>query len=265
MTSVPRRLVFGEVAELYDLRRPSYPAALVDDLLAESGVGGGRRALEVGAGTGKATELFASRGIAVLAVEPSPEMAAVARRKLAAIAGVEIAESDFEHLDLRGESFPLLYSATAWHWVDPQQRYRRAREALAPGGLLAAFWNRVDWSDSELRRDLAEAYERITPDMPAHNPMHPANPAPVSALDWAAEIAGAAGFADPVDRVYRWSEEYTPDEYAGLLATHSEFRLLDADRRERLLEAVRAVILRHGGTLAMPMAALLHTARAVPA
>jgi len=54
-----RRLSFGGVAELYDRSRPSYPPALVDDVLEFAGVGPGEadRALEVGAGTGKATVL----------------------------------------------------------------------------------------------------------------------------------------------------------------------------------------------------------------
>jgi hypothetical protein len=34
----------------------------------------------------------------------------------------------------------LVYAATAWHWVDPAVRYRRARAALRPGGHLA-FWS----------------------------------------------------------------------------------------------------------------------------
>ena len=37
--------------------------------------------LEVGAGTGKATVLFAERGIPVVAIEPNAKMAAVARRQ----------------------------------------------------------------------------------------------------------------------------------------------------------------------------------------
>ena len=66
------RLVFGQVAERYDRVRPSYPNALVDEVIA---LAGRERALEVGAGTGKATLMFAQRGVAVHAVEPSAEMA----------------------------------------------------------------------------------------------------------------------------------------------------------------------------------------------
>jgi protein-L-isoaspartate O-methyltransferase len=73
-----RRLSFGAVAEADDRARPSYPPALVGDVLEFVGLdpGSGDRVLEVGAGTGKATVVFAERGANVVALEPSAEMAA---------------------------------------------------------------------------------------------------------------------------------------------------------------------------------------------
>ncbi len=47
-----RRLVFGDVAEQYDRARPSYPEAMVDDLVALGAIRPAARLLEVGAGTG---------------------------------------------------------------------------------------------------------------------------------------------------------------------------------------------------------------------
>ena len=259
----PQRLLFGEVADLYDRYRPAYPDALVDDVLGEAAVGDGRRVLEVGAGTGKATELFAARGAAVLAVEPSPAMAALARRRCAAHPGVEIVESDFERLDFGGETFPLLYSAQAWHWIEPEVRYRRARAALVGGGLLAVFWNRPAWGRSELRDGLSAAYRRWAPEMPADFQMHPDNPSPQGDEDWTAEIAGVAEFADPEVRIYHSHHDYSAAEFAGLMSTLSHFQLLEPGRRRQLLDAIVATIDEHGGTLAMPMITRLHTARAV--
>src|ERR1039458_4096462 len=78
-----QRFIFGEVAELYDRARAGYSATLVDDVLSFVGVDSDRlRALEVGAGTGKATVAFAVRGLEILALEPSLEMATVARRRV---------------------------------------------------------------------------------------------------------------------------------------------------------------------------------------
>jgi SAM-dependent methyltransferase len=259
----PQRLVFGEVADLYDRHRPSYPAALADDVLAAAGATEGQRILEVGAGTGKATELFAALGAAVLAVEPSAAMAALARRRCAAFPRVEIIESDFESVDLHGATFPLLYSAQAWHWIDPEVRYQRARAALVGGGLLAVFWNRPAWGSSELRDALSRAYRRFAPELPADFQMHPHNPCPEGDDDWRAEVGSVAQFADPEVRFYRWEQDYSAAAYTGLMTTLSQFRLLEPPRRERLLDAIHTAIDDHGGTLTMPMITRLHTARAV--
>jgi len=56
-----RRRSFDATAELYDAVRPSYPDALADEVLARAG----RRVLEIGAGTGKATVVFARRGASI--------------------------------------------------------------------------------------------------------------------------------------------------------------------------------------------------------
>lgn len=141
-----RRLVFGEVADLYDQHRPAYPVRLIDDLADLAELDGSQAVLEVGAGTGKATLMFAARGIPVVAVEPSVEMAAIARRNCSAYPGVGIELSDFEHWDPGGRRFPLLFSAQAWHWVQPAAGYAAAQQALAKHGILAAFWNRVAWN-----------------------------------------------------------------------------------------------------------------------
>ena len=152
--------MFGDVAELYERVRPTYPDALIDDVIELAGIDPSARALEVGAGTGKATRQFAARGVAVRAVEPSAAMAAVAREVCADYQGVTVEEAEFEDFDPAGETFPLLFSAQAWHWISPGVRYVKARRVLEPRGVLAAFWNRPRWETSPLRTELLEAYGR---------------------------------------------------------------------------------------------------------
>ena len=255
------RLVFGEVAECYDRVRPSYPNALVDEVIALAGAG---RALEVGAGTGKATVMFAQRGVAVHAVEPSAEMASIARRRCADFPDVTITESDFEDWHGDRHAFALVFSAQAWHWVAPEVKYARAREALNDGGLLAAFWTRPDWERCAMRDELAAAYRRTAPDFgPDPGPMHPGSEiAPDRWEDWDAEIAAAAGLEDPQIRLYRWSAEYTAQRYVELIATTQDHILLADATRDALLSAVSDVIERHGGTLSLPLVTKLCLARA---
>jgi trans-aconitate methyltransferase len=262
--ATPRRLVFGDVADRYDRHRPTYPSALISDLIADAALAPGERAVEVGAGTGKATELLAAHGVSVVAVEPSSGMAAIARRKFATTDHVQIVESDFEHWDPAGERFGLVYSAQAWHWIDPAVRYQRARAALGPGGLLAAFWNRPQWTPSPLRDAMIAVYAELAPDLSADGSMHPASVLePGNDEDWASDLAGVTAFTDARTRTYASEQTLTGEELAGVLGTLSEYRLLTADRRETILTAARDTVDAHGGTVALSMATLLCTARAV--
>ena len=74
---------FAAQALDYDRYRPRYPAQPFDDLVSLVGLRPGDRAIEIGAGTGIATEGLVDRGVAVTAVEPAAAMTAVAQAKLA--------------------------------------------------------------------------------------------------------------------------------------------------------------------------------------
>jgi len=255
-----RRLVFGEVAELYDAHRPSYPAPLIDDLVALAGLDGRETVLEVGAGTGKATRLFACRGIPVLAVEPSEEMTAVARRVCAGYPGVSVQRGDFERFDAGGRTFPLVFAAQSWHWVAPAPGLAKAAEVLRSGGVLAPFWNRVLWAQCSARDALSEIYRQTVPELdPADDPMHPDHPWESDETDWTEAIDGAAGLGEPEVRGYDWSQSYTAQRYAGLLATHSAVRLLPERRRAALLDAVSEAV----SAFELPMRTRLCLARRV--
>lgn len=263
-----RRLAFGSVAELYDRARPSYPQALVDDVLEFAGAGAGDRALEVGAGTGKATVLFAARGLRILSLEPSEEMASIARAKLSVFDDVSIEQQEFERW--RPErAFKLLFSAQAWHWVSRDIRYTRAREALIDEGALAVFWNRTRWDGNPLRAELDKAYRRLAPALGADaigpGPMHPGEqPPPAWWENWSAEIRAASVFAAPEARSYSWTQDYTSDGYCELLQTHSDHIALPEVQRDALLEAVSAAIDRNGGTFTLEYVTALWLARAEP-
>jgi SAM-dependent methyltransferase len=257
-----RRLSFGGVAELYDEARPSYPSALVDDVLEYASAAGAdsEKAVEVGAGTGKATLLFAARGMSVTAIEPSAEMAAVARRNTAAYDNVTIEQTEFERWRPPGREFRLVFSGQAWHWIAPEVRYVAARAALEAGGALAAFWNVPDWSVCELREEIGEVYLRHGRAGDTDDPLNPRTRS--GEEDWESEIGDAAGFDGAEVRRYRWHSDYTTAEYLALLSTHSACLILDPPERERLFDAIAAAIDAHGGSFRISYVTLLGLARA---
>jgi SAM-dependent methyltransferase len=228
-----QRLVFGEVAEDYARERPGYPDALFDDVAA---LAGGHDALEVGAGTGKATAGFVARGLRVVALEPSPEMAAVGRRL---VPGAQFVESGLEEFATEAR-FDLLYAAQSWHWVDPERGFARAHALLRPGGLLALIRNRPRDGSGDLRRALDEIYERFEPEL---------RDSRGGGADHAADIRASGRFGSVTVRDYPWSERRDAESYVRLLGTHSNHRLLPDARRAELLGAVRDAVEAHGGTI----------------
>lgn len=257
-----QRLVFGEVAELYDQHRPAYPDALIDELVAVAGLEAGAVVLEVGPGTGKATAMFAARGFGVLGVEPSTEMAAVARRVCAGYPRVQIEQADFERWDPAGRTFRLLYAAQAWHWVEPDVGFPKAAAVLTPGGVLAAFWNRPVWAAAELREAVLEAYHETVPELLAEtDPIHPGGLVLTDGDDWRHGVAATDGLGDVDVRDYEWCLRYSAAAYVALLQTHSTVRALEPQQREALVGAVERAIESHGDELTLPIVTLLCLAR----
>lgn len=255
-----QRLAFGRVAELYDRVRPSYPDAVVDAVMDFAALTDAARILEVGAGTGKATVLFAGRGLRLLALEPSRAMARVARSNCANYPNVEIIESDFE-LWTAGERFPAIISAAAWHWVAPDLRYIKAHQVLLPGGTLAANWTFPDWERCRLTSSLSDAYATAAPPLAPDFPMHPDSQPTSLAGDWMAETTATGLFTDPSVKTFRWAREYTSAEYVSLLQTHQDHILLEDGQRAELLAAITDAIDAHAGTIVLSLATRVCLAR----
>jgi SAM-dependent methyltransferase len=259
-----RRKSFGSVAETYDRVRPPYPQAVVEDALAFA-PSGARRVLDVGAGTGKATVQFAPRVASVLAIEPNPAMAAIARRNCAALEHVVIEEIEFEAWSPGEARFELLISAQAWHWLKPGVRVQRAREALVGGGAIALFWNWPRWEASPLAAEFRSAYSRVAPEFNAGaGSMHPAqDPQLAEWRKFDPELRAERGFSAHELREYEWAREYSRDHYLALLGTHSDHIVLADDRRAALLAEVGAVIDGAGGRFTLPYVTYLKLARRV--
>lgn len=251
--------MFGEVPELYDRVRPGYSDALVEDVLAFGRLQARScRALEVGAGTGKATVAFARNGVHVHAVEPDPGMVAVARRNCEPYPHVEIEEVSFEDWDVQERTFDLVFSAQAWHWVRPEVRCARAADALVPGGCLALFWHRVRWlEDDPVRLEMDACYREHAPALHAREPGFPGLAATKVTEDARAQLKSCPEFTDVTVHEHPWEQTFDAAGYVERLQTQSDHRLLPSEQLERLLDAVNDVVVAHGGSVTVPHSTLL--------
>jgi SAM-dependent methyltransferase len=242
---VPReqRLVFGEDAERYERARPTYPTELVGDVAEILALPERARVLEVGCGTGKATVLWADAGYEVVGLEPSEEMAAIARRNFAERVKVTIETTGLEDATVEPGSFDLVAAAQAWHWVDSEVGFPKAHDALCPTGGVALFWNWERERPTNIDVVFDAVYQRVAPELVKE----PLKQRVGEAIH--DELVVSPYFGEVTVRRYPWERVYTPESYVDLLGTHSDHRMLADDARRRLHDGVAGVIDDLGGTV----------------
>lgn len=236
---------FDEIPETYDRWRPDYPPALYADLLDYKSLGPFSRALEIGIGTGQATPPILRTGCRLTAAEAGSSLAAFTRRKFGEYRNFDVQNVKFEDLEAPDGLFDLIYSASAFHWIPEETGYPKVFRLLKSGGAFARFANvpAADPENEPLHAAIQRAYAKY---MPGSSERPPYGEKDALRL---AETAGKYGFADRVWRLYHRVRTFDAQGYVSLLATYSDHRALEKDRRDAFFEEIKDAIGRHGGVI----------------
>ena len=285
MTQVPeptaRRYgkVFDEIAAEYDRRRPTYPDELVDQACQVAGIGSGDHVLEVGCGSGQLTRSLLARGLHVTALEPGKNLIALARQNLEGAGEVEFVNAQFEDALLPREQFQAVFSASAFHWIDPKVSWQKVADVLVPGGTLALV-QYFGIEEPRSQRDQAAALaaiRKVAPDVAADWPTY---------RDLDATLAGMEQRRGNVSEVWAWLGSYdvgqdyagrlfgdvqvavtpklieqTPDELNSLIRTMSFYARLSPGQRKALEREYEALYERVGRPIRASTVVALVTAR----
>jgi SAM-dependent methyltransferase len=266
-----RGLVFDRVAEDYDRARRGYPPELVDAACEIAGLSPGSHVLEVGCGTGKLTRVLAERGLHVDAVDPGAQLIQVARRHVGE-APVRFHPGRFEDLELPEGAFAAVFSATAFHWIDPSVGWAKAARLLRPGGTLVLLAHTF-----EPEPEMLAAWREFVPEADAWAPRDmrtlwdgaDARMGNISEL-WAwlmrHEIAcpeAVTLFRDVQLRGARIDAVETAGDLLALTRTTSTYLRLDPELRVQLEERIAGVVEGMGGTYRPTLFAVLATAHTV--
>jgi trans-aconitate methyltransferase len=248
---------FGAVARDYDRARPSYAAELVDDIV---GLLPGRDVVEVGAGTGKATVLFAARGLEMTCVEPDPEMAVVLAENTRLLPNVSVTVSSFEDFQPAG-LYDGLLAAQSWHWTSREHRWAKAASMLREGGVIALFWNREQSHATPLLLAVADVYRQHG--LHDSNQQSPDLTPPAWPRD---EMEQQPTLTDVEVRTYYSVHSYSTAAWLAYAASTSNLLILEPAKREAIYADVAKVIDDAGGVLEVHRRCDLYLARrtAVP-
>ncbi|MGK5679136.1 class I SAM-dependent methyltransferase [Actinoplanes sp. URMC 104] len=237
--------VFGEVADLYDEVRPGYS----DEVRQAIGdyAGTPSSIVELGAGTGKGTELLLAFGRPLTAIEPDPRMAAVLRAKFPQ---VEVLETTFEQWRPPAVKPDLIGCAMAWHWMPAESRNAKAYEALENGGTLALFQHKYGYADPAQEQAITDVLTRV-------------DPCVVGRADhWVRDDVLAAGlWSGVVERTLTSYPVFSTRRYLQLLRTFSPFLRHSAEDQRRALDGCAAAIDGFGGSITLALRTSLVLAR----
>lgn len=207
---------FASVAEAYDRARPSYPADAADWLVGTTA----STVVELGAGTGKLTELLVSAGHDVIATDPLPEMLGHLRTR---VPGARTVVAAAEHIPLPSRTADVVVCAQAFHWFDHAAALPEIARVLRPGGTLALVWNTRDERTPWVRRLNA---------ILGGSDDHPGLVAP-------AEESEQFGWVERQE--FRFWQSLRRDELFDLVRSRSYVALLDDEERADLLARVGAL------------------------
>ena len=250
-----RALSFGAIAEAYERYRPGYPDSLFELAAAYAGRPI-RSALEIGAGTGKATRVFAGHGVAVTATEPDAAMLAELRKNVPG--QVRTIQAAFEDLP-SGETYGLVYAAASLHWTRPEGRWPRVAAALEPEGVFACFANPVRLADPAVDEAVRVARE---PFLDSHEVPSPDGTHPDEETQWpGTELQQSELFTDVRQSVVGWRSIVTAHEYMGFLSTLSAYLQLPQPEQRQAFAAIEQVL---PETLEIIADVTVHLARRVP-
>jgi SAM-dependent methyltransferase len=251
-----RSRLFDQQAEAYDRFRPTYPDAVIDELLGP--VPAGLDVLDVGCGTGIASRQMARRGTKVLGVELAPRMAEIARGH-----GVEVEIAAFEGWDAAGRTFDRVTSEQAWHWLDLLVATAKAAAVLRPSGRLCLIWN-VGYQPDDLTDTLEAVYASVVP-RGGHRLFrgYAANRSSDVKTGLGSEIDAVLAEPDlgaTTEKWFPWTRAYQGDEWLDQVVSWSDHAALEPTVRDRLFEAIGAAIDDQGGSFVMNFETVLITA-----
>ena len=214
---------YAHVGPTYEKGRPEYPSDAVAFLLQRLG---GRRVVDLAAGTGKFTRALIAAGVRPIAVEPVAHM----RDTLAAQGlGVDVVDGTAESMPLPDNSVDAVIAAQAFHWFDGPAALREIRRVLAPMGALGLVWNgqdrSIDWVEAIWKQ--VDAARDDTPSAWSY--------------EWRKAFTDDSGFSPLTNATFRHDHATDRDGLVARVTSISFVARGPAVERERLARHVRAV------------------------
>ena len=237
-------MTFNDDAKNYDQYRPDYPAELFNDIVCYS-KNSIVNVLEIGAGTGQATQWFADQGMHTIAIDIGKNMVACLSDKFKNYSNIKSICTSFEDYEINDSKFDLVCSATAFHWLDYDYALPKIKSALNTNGIIALFWNHpfVGKSDDIVHSEIRKVYDKYRPNDKTPNEFSYEDTGKHK------NLLNHFGFEDVMVKLYHRDRHFTADEYICLLNTYSDHRMLPIKIKEAFENEIYNAIKSNGNEI----------------
>ncbi len=227
------RRVFDTIPDQFDRFRPRYSEELFAFLNDRAGVGPGKRVLEIGPGTGQATEPVLRTGCEYHAIELGEHLYRKMKEKYSMLPNFHIMKDDFITHDFGDMKFDLIYSAATIQWIPEEIAFAKTFDLLKPGGTLAMML-----TVSEYRSENEPLYEKIQalydkyykPEIPYIHGKFRYTAAP------------EYGYTEVEKFEFKGRRVFTADEYVQFSGTHSDHIVIPESLRSEFFAGLKSVV-----------------------
>lgn len=236
---------FNTQAEKYEKMRPGYVPELYDDILKLVTIDENSNVIEVGIGGGQATLPILKTGCKLTAVEYGENLAKLCCEKFKEYTSFSSITAKFEDAAFKNNSYDLIFSASAFHWVPEEIGYPKVYDLLRSGGVFARFANHPykDKGREELHQAIQKIYSVYMPNS------HASNEYSEQDASNRADIAKKYGFVDIDYKLYHRTRTFSSKEYIELLGTYSDHIAIEQNTRNKFFSEIETVIDNFGGQI----------------
>jgi ubiquinone/menaquinone biosynthesis C-methylase UbiE len=236
---------FNNVYAEYDRWRPTYVSELYEDIMEYKEINPSSKVLEVGIGTGQATLPILEKGCSLTAIELGDKLAEYTKQKFSNYNNLSIENIAFQDYQCPPNSYDMIYSASAFHWIPEELGYKKVYEMLRSGGIFARFANHPykDKGKEAMHIDMQEVYSEYMP-AATLSPEYSEKQCKERA-----DISKKYGFVDVEYKLYHRTRTFTSQEYIYLLGTYSDHIAIEETKRKVFFNKIKNVIDSYGGKI----------------
>ena len=234
------RRIFDTIPVQFDKFRPRYCPELFTHLIDYAHIRPDKSVLEIGPGTGQATDPILNTGCRYTAIELGENLSKVMKSKYGNCPNFTIINDDFITHDFRDKKFDMIYSAATIQWIGEEIAFPKTFELLNPGGTLAMMLTVEDYKtpNEDLYNNIQKVYsEHFRPEMEyTHHSFGYTN-------------APEYGYTDFQKYEFYSQREFNADDYVSYCKTHCTHIVIKESHRDNFFCGLKNAVLQAGNKI----------------